>query len=186
MKTNETARCIIINEKPAKVTLDRYPTREGIKSTQIKFYVGNIDESGLFPVNGNRDNEIYDLCISCYVSNFLADDLNQFKAYGFAAEFKDVFAVDLRRSEAMVKTLRKIEKQIAKLGRQPSQMAGMVKLVCDALKIEVVAAPERFATTTKDGWYSSRAWTFHKIANHETGKLIEDLVAQTYDDNVII
>lgn len=61
---------------------------------------------------GDEDNALADLRITAQ-----HDSTTAFggQPYGWRVEFRDVFAVDLVRAEAMVKTLRKVDRGLAKL-----------------------------------------------------------------------
>lgn len=85
---------------------------DALRITLSLCYLNEQGELRNYVSSGSLDEDPYaDLRISA-----LADrDATMGDTYGWSTEYRDVFAVDLRRAEAMVKVLRRLTRELEKL-----------------------------------------------------------------------
>lgn len=90
--------------------------------------------------------------------------------YAWEIEYRDVYAVDLRRAEIMTKTLKRIAKAEAALPIRPTTFGQWAVLMCKALGIDEIVAAK-----------NAGGWSYSETEHH-IGEIAE---AQWRIDNAI-
>lgn len=88
------------------------------------------------------------------------DGADGWRMIGFEPEYYDVYNVDLRKAQAMVKTLARVNKRIERDGS--SEAGDILRSVCDALRLEWVV--ERVGTYHGTEWRDCD-WCWHDIGD---------------------